>query len=195
MSVLMEEMETHATQSRLPTSPTFPLLSDILLAPFAKSPHLGVQTEEERSDIIRHPRWHLIMKMAISAATPHGTAARGRLLLALCAERVGKPAGGSQRMLWHRWREGTCVCDDRQAERKRRTRKVNKLLKCKSSDMRFACYLQTHTDSTKAQRPKISHMPHSFRRISQIKSNAAPRVKITSLFPDMWHESRRIGCW
>lgn len=42
----------------LPTSPTVPLLSDLLLAPSAK-PSLctfGVQTEEAKGDIIRHSR-------------------------------------------------------------------------------------------------------------------------------------------
>lgn len=55
MSLLMGEMETHATQSRCPHLPHSPPPSGFLPAPLAKSLHLGVQTEEERRDITRHP--------------------------------------------------------------------------------------------------------------------------------------------
>lgn len=54
------DVSADATQSRCPHLPHSPhppssALSGFLPAPFAKSLHLGVQTEEERRDITRHP--------------------------------------------------------------------------------------------------------------------------------------------
>ena len=109
------------------------------------------------------------MKTAISEATPHGAVARGRLLLARVSEGVWNRATGAVRgTLFTFPHERTC------AEKVR-------VLSDDKSDICF--YLQIRTDE--APGLKISHMPRSFQRISQIKCNVAPRVEAASLFPEM----------
>lgn len=120
ISPLTWDRDKHATQSCRPHLPHFLCSLISLWLPLCQGPRtLGVQIEKQ-SERARTSSVTLsgtsLQKRWYPRATPHGTGARGRLLLARFTERDGEPTGtvrgcclGS--VTWEK-----CTCDYREKE-------------------------------------------------------------------------------